>query len=287
MPTAVTTCLIGYMESIAIGKNLAAKHGYEIEAGQEMFALGISNIFCAIFSGYPVTGSFSRSAVNDGTGAVSQLSGSITASMMLVTLLCLTPLFYYLPKFVLSAVVINSVIPLVALQEAKHLFHVKRHDFVLWMTAFFGTLFLGVIMGIVVAVCLSLVIVIYESVWPQIVILWRIPGTAIYRNMKQESTGAFIPNVFICRIGSSLYFANASFVKDMLVAYVKDLEDVNDTKCIVLEMTLVVSLDSTACHALHDTVAGFRSRGAKHTYFLKSVRMQLRQIVPSFVVCRM
>jgi len=263
LPTAVSACLIGYMESIAIGKNLAAKNGYEIEAGQEMFALGVSNLIGAMFSCYPVTGSFSRSAVNNSTGARSQLSGLITSVVMLCTLLFLTPLFYYLPKFALAAIVINSVIPLVALSEARRLYHVKKHDFVLWVVAFLGTLFLGVLLGIAVAVSLSLVIVIYESVRPQITILWRIPGTTIYRNMKQESSGSFIPNVFICRIGSSMYFANASFIKDMLLAYVSDLEEANPTEYIVLEMTPVVTLDSTAIHVIQDIVSDFRSRGIR------------------------
>lgn len=271
--TAVPACLIGYMESIAIGKNLAAKHGYEIDAGQEMFALGISNLVGAAFSCYPVTGSFSRSAVNNSTGALSQLSGFITALAMLATLMFLTSLFYYLPKFCLAAIVINSVIPLVALGEAKHLFFVKKNDFVLWVTAFLGTLFLGVLMGISLAVGLSLVIVIYESVRPQITILWRIPGTTIYRSMKQESRGCFIPNVFICRIGSSLYFANASFVKDMLLAYVSDLEEVNKTEYMIIEMTPVVSVDSTACHVIKDIVNDFRSRGLQVAFAMVGNRV--------------
>lgn len=261
LPTALTSCLIGYMESIAIGKNLAAKHGYEIEAGQELLALGIANLVGAAFSGYPVTGSFSRSAVNDSTGSRSQLSGLVTAVMMFLTLLFLTPLFYYLPKFVLAAIVMSSVIPLVAYQEAIKLWRVERKDFLLWVVAFLGTLFLGVLAGILMAVGLSLVIVISESVRPQISILWRIPGTTIYRSMKQESSGTFIPNVFICRVGSSMYFANASFVRDVLMGFVSDIKDVNPTEYIILEMTPVISMDSTAAHLLHDLVHDFRKQG--------------------------
>jgi len=259
-PTAMSACLIGYMESIAIGKNLAAKNGYEIEAGQELFALGMANLVGACFSCYPVTGSFSRSAVNQMTGACTQLAGMITSMMMLLTLLLLTPLFQELPKFVLAAIVINSVIPLVAYEEAIKLLRVKREDALLWVVAFIGTLFLGVLMGIFLAVLLSLIIVIYESVRPQITVLWRIPGTTIYRNMKQEQSGAFIPNVFICRIGSSMYFANASYIKDVLMQHVADMEPVNEIEYIVLEMTPVISLDSTAVHVLHDIVEGFRAR---------------------------
>mmetsp|Transcript_1045 Transcript_1045/g.2927 ORF Transcript_1045/g.2927 Transcript_1045/m.2927 type:complete len:569 (-) Transcript_1045:10-1716(-) len=210
LPTAMSACLIGYMESIAIGKNLAAKNGYTIEAGQELLALGMANLVGACFSCYPVTGSFSRSAVNQMTGAQTQLSGVITSLLMLLTLLFLTPLFTNLPKFVLAAIVINSVIPLVAYQEARKLYSIKRQDFVLWVVAFIGTLFLGVLMGIALAVLLSLGMVVHESVRPQITILWRIPGTTIYRNVKQETRGAFIPNMFIARIGSPLYFFNFS-----------------------------------------------------------------------------
>jgi anti-anti-sigma factor len=118
-----------------------------------------------------------------------------------------------------------------------------------------------------------LVIVIYESVRPQITILWRIPGTTIYRNMKQEGSGAFVPNVFIARIGSSLYFANASFVKDTLMAYIEDLQECNPTEYIVLEMTPVVSIDSTAVHVIQDVVSAFRNRGIQIAFAMVGNRV--------------
>merc|ERR1712007_372915 len=236
--------------------------------------MGMANLVGSAFSCYPVAGSFSRSAANNTIGAVSQLSGIITAAVMLVTLMVLTRFFYYLPKFALAAVVIHSVIPLVAISDAKKLLGVKRKDFLLWMVAFLGTLFLGVLTGLLVAVGVSLVIVVYESLRPQITILWRIPGTTIYRNMKQESAGAFVRNVFICRIGSSMYFANASFVKDMLLAYVSDLDEVNATEYIVLEMTPVVSIDTTAVHVFQDIVQDFRHRGIQVAFAMVGNRVE-------------
>jgi len=273
LPTAISATLIGYMESIAIGKNLAAKHGYKLEAGQELLALGAANLVGAMFSCYPVTGSFSRSAVNNQTGAMTQLSGIITAFVMFCTMMFLTPIFYYLPKFVLAAIVISSVMPLVAYGEAIKLWRVKRNDFLLWVVAFLGTLFLGVLMGILVAVGLSLLIVISESVRPQISILWRIPGTTIYRSMKQESSGTFVPNVFIVRIGSSMYFANAAYVKDVLLAFISDLENINKTEYVVLEMTGVVSIDSTAAHVIHDIVHDFRHKGIQVAFAMVGNRV--------------
>lgn len=151
---------------------------------------------------------------------------------------------------------------------------VKKQDFLLWIVAFCGTLLLGVLKGIALAVVLSLVIVIYESVRPQITILWRIPGTTIYRPLKQENNGVFIPNVFIARIGSSMYFANASFIKDVLMAYIQDLEKVNQTEYIVLEMTPVVSVDSTAVHVLQDVVNAFRARGIQIAFAMVGNRVE-------------
>jgi len=274
LPTAMSSCLIGYMESIAIGKNLAAKHGYEIDAGQEMLAVGIANLVGSALSCYPVTGSFSRSAVNNSTGALSQLSGVVTSILLFCTLMFLTPLFYYLPKFALAAVVLNSVIALVAYDEAIKLARIKKADFALWVVAFLGTLFLGVLMGIAVAVSLSLIIVIYQSARPQISILWRIPGTTIYRSMKQEGSGTFVPNVFICRIGSSIYFANAAYIKDMILTYVSDLEEVNKTSYIILEMTPVVTIDSTAVHVLQDIVHDCRSRNIQTAFCMVGNRVE-------------
>lgn len=273
-PTSITACLIGYMESIAIGKNLAATHGYNVEAGQELFALGIANVVGGAFSCYPVTGSFSRSAVNNDTGAKSQLSGIITAIVMWLTLMFLTPLFYYLPKFVLAAIVINSVIPLVAYNEARKLWKVKRHDCFLWVVAFVGTLFLGVLYGIALAVLLSLIIVISESVRPQVSILWMIQEGSgeFYRPMKMED-GLFVKNVLIVRIGSSMYFANASFIKDVLLHYVSDMEEINPTEYIILEMTPVVSLDSSALHVIHDIVAEFRKRSINVAFAMATFRV--------------
>jgi sulfate transporter 4 len=274
LPTAFSCAIIGFMESIAIGKSLASKHGYELESGQELLALGMSNIAGACFSCYPITGSFSRSAVNNAMGAKTAFSSLVTAVVMLMTLCFLAPIFHYLPKFVLAAIVINSVLPLIAYHECMHLWKVRKADCFLWIWAFLGTLFLGVLPGILNAVAWSLVIVVYESVRPQMTVLWRIPGTSIYRNVKQESSGVFIPGIFIVRIGSSLYFANSSYVKDMLFNYTMDLEDVNKVQYIIIEMTPVISIDSTAAMIIEDIIKDFRGRGIQVAFAMVGNRVE-------------
>ena len=93
-----------------------------------------------------------------------------------------------------------------------------------WLTCAAGVMFWGVIQGIGLAVSVSLVILIYETARPQLTVLWRLPGTTIYRSIKQESNGTFIPGLFICRLGSSLYFANVTYLRDILLTHLSDLE---------------------------------------------------------------
>jgi len=112
-----------------------------------------------------------------------------------------------------------------------------------------------------------------QSTRPQFSVLWRIPGTTIYRNIEQESGGVFIANVFIVRIGASLYFGNAAYVKDMLLSYVKDLSELNPTEYMVLEMTSVAHLDSTAVNILADLVKEFRRRGIELAFAMVSNRV--------------
>eukprot|EP00492_Amphilonche_elongata_P000131 TRINITY_DN1062_c0_g1_i2.p1 TRINITY_DN1062_c0_g1~~TRINITY_DN1062_c0_g1_i2.p1 ORF type:complete len:221 (+),score=10.05 TRINITY_DN1062_c0_g1_i2:80-742(+) len=212
MSTAISASLIGYMESISIGKALAAKHGYKIDAGNEMMALGITNLLGSMVSCYPVTGSFSRSAVNDATGAETQAAGLVTSFIMFLTLILLTPCFEKLPQFCLAAIVISSVKNLVAYNEAMHLYRVKKSDCFLWVTAFLGTLFLGIQLGIGLAVVLSLVAVIHETVRPQIVVLWRLPHTHVYSSIKTTTHGSFTPGVLVLRFMGSIYFGNCSYL---------------------------------------------------------------------------
>eukprot|EP00418_Pyrodinium_bahamense_P008799 CAMPEP_0179120338 /NCGR_PEP_ID=MMETSP0796-20121207/56693_1 /TAXON_ID=73915 /ORGANISM="Pyrodinium bahamense, Strain pbaha01" /LENGTH=401 /DNA_ID=CAMNT_0020818875 /DNA_START=1 /DNA_END=1210 /DNA_ORIENTATION=- len=155
----------------------------------------------------------------------------------------------------------NSVISLVAYDVAIELYKVKKYDFLLWVLAFLGTLLFGVLEGVAVAVLMSLMVVIYESVRPAITVLWRVPGTTMYRAIDQESRGVLVPNMFIARIGASMYFANSSYIKDALLTYIADLEEVNPIEYVVLDMSSVNSMDSTAVHTVKDIVSDFRHRG--------------------------
>ena len=132
-------------------------------------------------------------------------------------------------KFALAAIVISSVTNLVDYNEAIHLWRVKKQDCLFWVAAFLGTLFLGVQIGLLLAIGLSLIPIIIESVRPQMTVLWRLPNTPIWRNIKQESNGHFVPGVMVVRIGASMYFANVAFIRDYISKMIKKAseQDVN------------------------------------------------------------
>jgi SulP family sulfate permease len=143
IPIAITIALIAFMEAISVGKAIQAKHkNFEIDPNQELIALGLANIVGSLFKSFNVTGGFSRSAVNDQAGAKTGLAGVISAGLIVLTLLFLTPLFYYLPTAVLASIIIVAVLGLINIRMVKYLWLTDRTDFAMLLATFLGTLFL-------------------------------------------------------------------------------------------------------------------------------------------------
>ncbi|MBT8401058.1 MAG: solute carrier family 26 protein [Rhodothermia bacterium] len=254
-PTAIVIALVGFMESIAVAKAFASRHRYRVDANQELVALGVANIAGAFFRSFPTTGGFSRTAVNSQAGARSTLASIFSAAVILLTLLFLTPLFYYMPTAVLAAIIMVAVAGLVDLKEARFLWRVDRRDFALMMLTFAATLVLGIEEGIVVGIVASLILVIYQSTVPHSARLGRLPGTNTYRNIKRYPAAEQIEGVPILRVDASMYFANTEFVRDMLE------EAAKGSRAVILDMYPVNRIDSTAAHALLEVVGLMANRG--------------------------
>jgi len=140
-PIAFSIAFIGFMESIAVGKSVQAKHGdYKIVPNQELIALGTANIGGSFFKAFPTTGGFSRTAVNDQTGAKTGVAAFVSAGLIIITLLFLTPLFYYLPNAVLASIIMVAVFGLIDIKAAKKLWYQNRGDFWMLIATFLGTL---------------------------------------------------------------------------------------------------------------------------------------------------
>jgi len=145
LPIALTLVMVGYLETISIGKSLEAKQDeYKLRPNQELIALGLSNIIGSWFKAYPSTSSFSRSAINQESGATTGMASLVSVVMVLLTLLFLTPLFYHLPKTVLAAIIIVAVFGLVNIKEAIFLWKANNLDFWLLVVTLFSTLLFGI-----------------------------------------------------------------------------------------------------------------------------------------------
>jgi len=266
--------IVGFMESIAIAKKLAQVHNYELDSSMELVGLGMANLTSGLFGGYPVTGSFSRSAVNNESGAQSGLSAVVTATMVLISLVCLTSVFAMMPLALLASIVISGVISLVDYNEAIYLWRVHKFDFSVWVVAFIGTLFLGVELGLSLAVGISLLLVIFESAYPPTAELGRLPGTHHYRNIKQYPDAEQYDGIVLVRVDAPIYFANAQHCRDKVQKYYQraeqklkeaykddnsdDKDEVQDVQFVILELTSVSHIDTSALHTLQEMCSTFR-----------------------------
>lgn len=267
IPTTILITGVAILESVGIAKALAAKNGYELDSNQELFGLGVANIVGSFFSAYPTTGSFSRSAVNHESGAKTGLSGLLMGIIMGCALQFLTPLFETIPQCALAAIVISAVLGLVDYGEAIFLWRVDKRDFLLWTITCTVTLFLGIEIGVLAGVGVSLAFVIHESANPHIAILGRLPGTTVYRNTQQYPEAYTYNGIVIVRIDAPIYFANISYIKDRLREY--EIEGDGSTRrgpevtrvhFVILEMAPITYVDSSAVQALKDLHQEYKSR---------------------------
>lgn len=259
LPTAVTISLVGFMESIAVAKAFARRQGYEVNANQELIGLGMANLGGSVFHAYPVTGGFSRTAVNAEAGARTGLATLITAAVVALTLVFLTPLFHYLPKAVLAAIIMTAVFGLVDLRGVKHLWHVKRSDLALMLTTFLATLVVGIEQGILIGVGASLLWFVVRTTRPHFAVLGRLPGTRIYRNLARHPQAETVPGVLVVRMDAQFYFGNMSFLRDTLRRL--ERQQVAPLRAVVIDGSSINNLDSSADAALHEVHADYAGRG--------------------------
>ncbi len=257
LPIAITISLVGFAESYAVAKSIHAKHkDYRLDANQELIALGMANFGAAFFQGYPVTGGFSRTAVNNDAGAKTTMASIFAALLVVLTLLFFTGLFYYLPNAILAAVVLVAVSGLIDMKEPIRLWKKDRSDFFMLMATFFATLTLGIETGIITGMVLSLVMVIYRASHPHMAELGRVPGTRIFRNVKRFEDVEVNPEILMVRIDGPIYFANVEFIYTNMQKWVAGKGSA--LKLIVFNMESVTQLDSTGAHAFHEWIHFWR-----------------------------
>ena len=246
LPAAVLISLVGFVESVSVAQTLAAKRRQRIVANQELVGLGTANIASAISGGYPVTGGFARSVVNFDAGAATPLAGAATALGILGATLFLTPLFRYLPQAVLAATIIVAVLSLVDLAAIRRTFAYSKSDFAAMAATITLVLLVGVEAGIVAGVALSLLLFLWRTSTPHIAIVGQVPGSEHFRNVERHSV-LTSPELLSIRVDESLYFANARFLEDRILAEVAARPAL---KHVVLMCSAVNMIDASALESL-------------------------------------
>ena len=217
LPTALIIALIGFMEAISIAKSMAMRTRQRINPDQELVGQGLANIVGSFFQSLPVSGSFSRSAVNLASGAVSGLSSVVTGAIVLVTLLLFTPLLYHLPQAALAAIIMLAVFNLVNFKALIHAWQAHRHDGIAAIVTFVATLSFAPHLdnGILIGAALAIVLYLYRTMRPRVAVLGRHPdGTLRDAHLFNLPTSE---RVIAIRFDGSLFFANVPYFEDVIL----------------------------------------------------------------------
>lgn len=268
-PIALALALVGFLEAISIGKALEDKSGEEtIRANKELIALGTSNMIGSLFQGYPVTASFSRSAINHDTGAKTNLAGMFSVLLVVLTLLFLTPLFQYLPNAILASIIMVSVFGLIDLNYVKILWNNSKDEFVILLITFFVTLSIGITEGILIGVLCSLLLMVYRTSKPHFAEIGNIRNSDYYKNVKRFADEVEVrSDLLILRFDAQLYFGNSGYFKKELLKHIKFKGAA--LKGIILNAEAINYIDATGAdmlakliHDIHESGLQFYIAGA-------------------------
>ena len=257
---AMGVFLVAYSESLGVAHEFADKHGYEVDANQELNAHAATNFLSSLFGGMLAAGGMSGSAVKEGAGAESQVANLVTWVATVITLLFFTPLFATLPEAVLGALIIHAVWHLIASRKLRTLRQESRTEFWFGLLAMLGVLLIDVLEGMIIGLVASLVFVVYQSSRPHLASVGRIPGApGAYSDLERHPENTPVPGVLILRLHAALYYANALTVRDQVRALVDAADPL--PRALVLDLGAQDTLDLTSAEVLIALGRELRRRG--------------------------
>lgn len=258
VPLALTISVVAFMEAYSVSKAIEAKkRNYKVMPNQELVALGAANVVGSFFQSFPVTGGFSRSAVNYESGANTPLSSIVSAALVGLTLIFLTPLFYFLPTTILASVIMVAVAGLIDLGYARQLWRDSKLEFALLIATFLVTLNFSMVPGIVTGIVLSILILLYKLAYPHIARLGRVRGHHEFRNVKRFKDLEVWDHVMILRIDAPLTFINIQYFKE----YIEDrVEESTDLETIILDAGPMSHMDATAANGLKELLTYLKEK---------------------------
>lgn len=246
LPSALLIAMVIFMESMSVGTAVASKRREKLDPNQELLGLGVANVGSSLVGGFPVAGSFARTVVNYSSGAVTQVASMVTGVLVLVSIFAFTPLFYYLPKAVLSAIIVMSAIQLIDVQGIRKIFAFNAIDAITFGFTFAAVLAVGVEMGILVGIVISFVLLIRASSQPHIAVVGRWEDSEHFRNVLRYDVKTS-KKVLAVRIDESLYFVNTRYIENYLLNRIADGPEIEH---VLLICTATNFIDSSGLEML-------------------------------------
>ena len=269
---AIGIIFLAVGESLGTARAYAAKYDYPIDANQELVALGAANIGAGLFQGFTIDASLSQTATAEQAGGRTQLSSLVSALLIVLTVAFLAAIFKNLPNAVLAVVVMNSVISLMDVKALRRFYALRRTDFVIAVVALLGVILTDVLTGLVIAVVLSLIFIVYRASRPYIALLGRAPGsTAEFGDLLRHPEYETIPGLMVVRLDAPLYFLNAGVAQTLI----RDMAATQpQPQAVLIDLGASADLDIPTIDLIADVAVKLRTRGV--TLMFAQVRGAVR-----------
>jgi len=261
LPLALGCFLLGMVETAALGRMFAVKHGYRFDPNQELLGIASANVMAGLGHGFPVSGGMSQSLVNESGGARTPLSGFIAALLTLLIVLFVSGALRYLPQPVLAAIVLMAVTGLFRVTALRHLWRADRTEFVVAIAALLGVLGSGLLRGVLIGAIISVVQLLRRASRPHVAFLGRIPGTRRFSDMARHPDNEPVPGALLVRVESSLLYFNAEYVRDTVAAQLR--AEATPPKIVILDLSASPHMDIQACGVVINIADDIKAVGAR------------------------
>ena len=261
LPSALIISIVGFLEAYAVAKSISAKSRQRIDVNQELIGQGLANLASSIFKGYPIAGSFSRTAVNFSAGAVTGISSVFVSLFVLITILFFTPLLYFLPKAILSAIVIAALVDLIEFSKFRETFNLSGTDGIVISATFFTSFLLKPDDAIFIGIVVSLVLFLRKTIVADVVELAFHIEEERFMKLTEENVIKEFPNILILRIDMSIFFANAHNITNQIEKLV--VRKGEKLEHLVINFSGVNYVDVSGCETLNELFNELVSKGIK------------------------
>lgn len=274
--SAVVIALVSFAETYSVGKAISGETKQKVDVDQEFIGQGMANLIGSFFQSYPVSGSFSRTAINFSTGAKTGVSSVISSLMVIITLLFLTPLCTFIPKAALAALVVNAVLMLFHPKEVFALWKMNRHDGIVAVTVFALALSTKPDYALLIGVMISLIFFLWKTMHPRIVRVTKDPELGMFLNADAAEKPS-CPQILHLRSDNAIYFANAEYTIEHLLKRLEEQE--TPVKFLLLDFQAVGFIDVTGVEELRALMEEIKPKAVELA--LMGTKLPVKQVFKS------